>query len=389
MSKNYDVIVVGLGGMGSAAAYQLSTRGQRVLGLDAHSRNHTLGSSHGRSRIIREAYAEAEEYVPLVRRSYELWGELEEKSGRDLLTITGGLVIGKPESSKVKGAVRSARRHGLFYELLSPKKVAERFPGFRLSDDLVAFLDPRAGILVPEVCVCAHLDVAASHGADLHHDEPVYDWEANGTGVRVETSLGIYEAERLVIATGPWAGELLNDLRLPLSVERIVNAHFEPLKPDLFAPERCPVYMLTVPEGYYYGFPLLPGQGLKVGADNGGETCTPHTIRREIEPKEIEEMQTVLERYMPGAMGTAKWAFTCMYTNTPDEHFIIDRHPQYERVVYGCGFSGKGFKFASVVGEVLADLATEGETRHPIGFLSASRFRSLLQSPEPRFLYGE
>lgn len=377
MDNSYDTIVVGLGGMGSAAAYHLSKRGQCVLGLDAHHRNHTQGSSHGSSRIIREASNKgATEYVPLAQRAYELWHELEEESGRDLLSITGGLVIGEPEGDTIAGEIRSAQQYDLAYEQLSSAEVSHRFPAFRLPDNLVAVFEQRAGILQPEACVEAHLDLAASYGADLRFSEPVYKWEVNEAGVQIETSHATYEGKRLVVTVGPWASELLSDLQLPLFVERVVNVHFEPLEPSLFTVERCPVYTLDVPEGWYYGIPLLPDQGVKFGGHNDSESCTPHTIRREIDSAEIEALRKVLNRYLPGSAGIVRWALTCMYTMTPDGHFIVDRHPLHSQVVYGCGFSGHGFKYTSVIGEVLADLATEGETRHPIRFLSSSRFYS-------------
>ncbi len=376
MGHGYDVIVLGLGGMGSAAAYHLARRGQRVLGLDAHPRGHQAGSSHGRSRIIRQAYHEAPEYVPLVQRAYALWRELEAEAGRELLTITGGLLVGTPDSEVIQGATLSARLHNLPLERLAPEEVARRYPGFRLPPPLTAVLEPAAGSLDPEACVAAHLDLAARHGATLRHAEPALRWSVEGAGVRVETPQGDYAAERLVIAPGPWAGEVLAELGLPLRVERIVNVHFEPERPELFGPERCPIYILMVPEGVYYGFPALPGQGLKAGR-HAGDPCTPRTIDRTVHPGEVESLRAVLNRYLPGSAGAVKWAFTCMYTLTPDQHFVVDRHPVYPQVTIACGFSGHGFKFASAIGEVLADLAIDGRTAHPIGFLSPTRFQGV------------
>ncbi|MGI8856731.1 MAG: N-methyl-L-tryptophan oxidase [Thermomicrobiales bacterium] len=374
MQTNYDAIVLGLGAMGSATAYHLARRGYRVLGLDANARGHKNGSSHGTTRIIREAYFEAPEYVPLVQRAYALWRELETESGRHLLTITGGLNIGTPESEFVSGARMSAQLHHLPYEELSNTEVAGRFPGFRLPTEMVAIYEPNAGILDPEACVFAHLDLAARHGAAIHHREPARRWSAEGDGVRVETDQGVYTAARLVITAGPWAGEVLADLGLPLRVQRIVNVHFAPTQSALFAPERCPVYLMQVPEGDYYGFPALPGEGVKIGRHEIGEVCTPETIRRAIDPEEITMLRDVLDRYLPGAAGDVLHTLTCMYTNTPDRHFILDRHPAHGNVVYGCGFSGHGFKFASAIGEVMAELAMDGATRHDIAFLSATRF---------------
>jgi sarcosine oxidase len=374
MTSSYDVIVVGLGAMGSATAYHLAKRGHRVLGLDAHPRGHKNGSSHGTTRIIREAYFEAPQYVPLVQRAYELWRELEAESGQHLLTITGGLNIGTSDSEFVSGARKSAQLHRLPYEELTNTEVADRFPGFRLPDEIVAIFEPTAGILEPEACVFAHLDLAARHGADIHHSEPVRRWSTEGDGVRVETEQGSYTASRLVLTAGPWASEMLADLGLPLRVQRIVNVHFAPTEPALFAPDRCPVYLMQVPEGDYYGFPALPGEGVKIGRHDIGEVTAPHTIRRDVDPEEIAMLRDVLDRYMPGAAGDVLWTLTCMYTNTPDRHFVLDRHPAYGNVVYGCGFSGHGFKFASAIGEVMADLAMDGATRHDIAFLSAVRF---------------
>jgi sarcosine oxidase len=229
-------------------------------------------------------------------------------------------------------------------------------------------------MLDPEACVAAHLDLAARHGADLRFGEAMQWWQVDGAGVRVETAEGTYTADRMVLAVGPWAGELLADLGLPLSVQRVVNTHFEPSDPDRFSADRCPIHLWLVPEGQFYGTPALPGQGVKLGRHDAGEVCTPDTIRRDVDAEEVAVLRRVLDRYMPGAAGSVKWSLTCMYANTPDRDFVIDRHPEHERVVYACGFSGHGFKFACAVGEVLADLAMDRVPEHEIGFLSAGRF---------------
>jgi sarcosine oxidase len=360
--------------MGSATAAHLAKRGQRVLGLEQFERNHAKGSSHGVSRIIREAYFEAPEYVPLVQRAYELWRDLEKETGRFLLTITGGLNIGTPDSEFVTGSQASAKLHDLPYEYLTPAEVAERFPGFKLTDDLVAVYEPNAGYLKPEGCQLAHFHIAGKYGGELRFEEPVKEWEASDNGVRVTTSKGVYEAQKLVITAGPWAGQVMADLGLPLTVRRIVNVHFNPEQRDLFRGKNCPVYLMQVPEGDYYGFPIFPGRGLKIGRHDIGEQTTPQEIRRSVDAAEIKMLREVLDKYMPGASGMVKETLTCMYTDTPDSHFIIDQHPEHQNVAFACGFSGHGFKFASVIGEVLADLAIDGETRHEIGFLSAARF---------------
>lgn len=374
MADSYDAIVIGLGGMGSAAAFHLAKKGKKVLGLEAFEANHANGSSHGEHRIIREAYFEAPEYVPLIQRAYTLWRELEAESGRDLLQITGGLLLGDPESEVVTGSVESARQHNLEYELLQPDEVRERFPGFHLPEGLVAVFEPNAGYLRPEECVSAHLDGAIARGAELRFNEPVTGWESDGETVTVTTEQGSYQASSLVIAAGPWSSELLGALELPLTVVRIVNAHFRSTEPETFDQSQCPIYIWEVPEGTYYGFPCMPETGLKLGRHDRHDPTTARTIDRGVSDAEIDELRTLLDIYMPGASGDVLKTLTCMYTITPDLHFILDTHPEHANVAYGCGFSGHGYKFASVIGEILADLAADGSTSHPIGFLSAGRF---------------
>ena len=369
----YDLIVLGLGAMGSATAYHAALGGQRVLGLDAFERNHNKGSSHGHSRIIRESYAEGPQYVPLVQRAYTLWHDLEVASGRPLLTMTGGLYIGTPESEIVTGVLRSAREHNLPYDYLSAVEVTSRFPGFRPPDEMVGVYEERGGVLDAEACVGAHLDMASRHGAELHHNEPVLRWSGAGDGVRVETATATYSAASLVITAGSWTNEVLAGLSLPLTVWRVYNAFFEPSGSD-FEVGRCPFYLLEVPEGTYYGLPNLPGQGLKAGRHDNGEVSTPATARRTVDAAEVEGLRSVLEHYMPGAASDLKATSTCIYTMTPDEDFIIDRHPQYPQVVYASACSGHGFKFSAAIGEVLAAMAQGGPTPSLISPFSAGRF---------------
>lgn len=373
-SEAYDVIVLGLGAMGSAAAYHLASRGARVLGLDAQTPPHPFGSSHGKTRIYREAYYEAPEYVPLVRRAMVLWRELEEASGRTLLTVTGGLCFGAPDTELVSGTLASARAHGVPHEYLDAAEVNRRFPAYRLRDGQMAVYEPGAGLMDPEACVVAHLDLARAHGAHLRCAEPVRRWAADGDGVRVETERGTYHAGRLVVTAGPWAGSLLSGLGVPLEVWRIVHAHFQPDDEERFGLGRCPWAMWEVPEGFYAAFTALPGHGVKFGRHDVGEPTTPETIRREIDPGEVAALRERLNDYLPGAGGEVMQTLTCMYTMTPDRHWVIDRHPEYPQVVFACGFSGHGFKAASVVGEVLADLALDGRTAHNIALFSHARF---------------
>ena len=373
----YDVIVAGLGGMGSAAAFHLARGGQRVLGLDAFGLGHNRGSSHGRSRIIREAYYEAPEYVPLVRRAYALWRELEAESGKRLLQITGGLTIGPPDGELVQGVKTSAAQHGIEIDVLDAGQVARRFPPYCLPGTLGAAYEANAGILDPEACVAAHCDLAIRAGAELRFAEPVEQWDVDAGGVRVRTAQGCYEASRLVIAAGAWASALIGQAGPPLDVWRVLNVHFapgSPGQPEHFTPQRCPVFIWQVPEGWYYGMVGDVQHGVKFGRHDVGERCTPQTIRRTVDDAEVEALQAVLNRYLPGAGARVSSTLTCMYTLTPDRHFVVDRHPVHRNVVYGCGFSGHGFKFCSAIGEGLAALALDRVPPYPIEFLSARRF---------------
>lgn len=375
-----DAIVVGLGGMGSAAAYHLAGRGKKVLGLEKHTPAHDRGSSHGESRIIRQAYLEGAEYVPLLLRAYELWEKLERESGARLMTPTGGLMIGSPESAAVAGSTRSAREHGLPHEVLDAWEIRRRFPAFVPSPGTVALFEERAGFLHPEASVKAHLDLAARRGADLRFEEPVTSWEATPSGVRVETDRGVYEAGRLVISPGAWAPGLLEDLALPLAVERQVMFWFEPREhPELFSPGRFPIFIWEPEDGeVFYGIPDgLYGGGVKAAFHHvGGQICTPETLDREVGEGEVSRIRERIAEHMPMLAGRCIEARACMYTNTPDHHFVISTHPEHPRVSVACGFSGHGFKFCAVVGEILADLATEGETRHPIDLFSPVRLRA-------------
>ncbi len=375
----YDAIVVGLGGMGSAAAYQLAVRGKRVIGLEQFSPAHDRGSSHGRSRIIRQAYFEDPAYVPLLESAYELWERLERETGEDLMTLTGGLMIGRREGELVLGSLKSAMAHGLPYELLDAAEIRARFPPFSPDPETVALYEERAGFVRPERSVKAHLDRAYALGAELRFEEPVLSWEAPGEGARVETPAGAYEAERLVITPGAWAPRLLADLGLPLEVERQVMYWFEPtggLEP--FRPGRFPIFIWEPDDGnMFYGFPLQDDDcGVKSAFYRaGGLPTTPETIDREVRGEEIDFIRGYLAEYVPDLAGRCLEAKACMYTNTPDLHFVISAHPDHPQVAVACGFSGHGYKFCSVVGEILADLATEGSTRHPIDLFSPARLR--------------
>lgn len=374
-SRQYDVVVIGLGIMGAAAVAEVSRRGHRVLGIEQFAPFHARGSSHGRTRIIREAYFESPEYVPLVQRAYVLWEGLGERTGRRLLQVTGGVSVGRPDSPFIIGARASAQRHGLAHELLDAAEARRRFPALAVPEEFVALYEGRAGILFAEDCWRAFLEDAVTHGAQLRFGVRVERFAADGDGVVVETSEGTVRAERAIVTAGPWAPQILSELGLPLTVRRVLVIHVEPRERERFLPGRLPIFLLDVPEGEYYGFPWLPEQGVKFGRHDDGETCTADTVRRTVSEDEVRAMLAVLGRYLPEAAGSVLMTVTCLYTMTPDAHFVVDRHPRWAQVALACGFSGHGFKFAPVIGEALADLALDGRSALPIGFLAASRLR--------------
>jgi sarcosine oxidase len=366
----WDAIVVGLGAMGSSALYQLSRRGLRVLGIEAFAPGHRLGSSHGESRVIRLAYHEHPSYVPLLQRAYELWSELEAESGEQLLTITGGLMIGPPESELVGGALQSARLHGLEHTLLTPDEVRHRYPAFCLADDEIALLEPRSGFLRPERCISTFLDLARRNGAEVRYEQPVRAWSA----AEVRTDIDSYRAEHLVFACGARMSKVLGERIPTVTAERAVLFWIQPAQPELF--RDSPIYLWETRQGQvFYGFPHVDLPGAKVAMHHSGEFCDPDVVDRSVHPRDEARLRAALANRLPPLNGPVADSLVCLYENSPDGHFVIDRLPDAPRVVYAAGFSGHGFKFASVIGEVLADLVTKGEATPDAGFLSAQRFQ--------------
>lgn len=368
----YDAIVVGLGAHGSAATYQLAKRDQRVLGFDRFARGHTLASFGGLSRIIRLSYYEHANYVPLLKHAWELWRELERESGETLLTQTGGLYMGPPDGELVSGALNSARTHGLAHELIDHDELQRRYPVFDVASDWVGLVDEQAGWLAPERSVEAHLRLAERHGATLRFAEPIERWQRDGEGIRVTSAQGTYRAARLVIAAGSWLPRLVPQLAPHLWVERNVLFWFEPVDQlDAFA--KLPVYIVEDTDRLYYGFPYEPGSGLKMAGLHFGDRVDPDTVDREASARDEERVRAWLRRRMPLANGERRRAQVCLYTNSPDGHFIIDHDGP---VTYASACSGHGFKFASAIGAILADLAISGHSALDIGFLSADRLMS-------------
>ncbi|GAA3159702.1 N-methyl-L-tryptophan oxidase [Blastococcus jejuensis] len=367
----YDVVVVGLGGMGSAAAAHLAARGQRVLGLERFGPAHDRGSSHGGSRIIRQSYFEDPAYVPLLLRAYELWDEL----GADQIVRTGGLYLGRPDTPTVAGSLRASQQWSLPHEVFDAAEIRRRFPTLAPDDDEVGVFEEAAGFVRPERAVAAHLERAARAGAELRFEEPALSWTASGSGVVVTTALGTYEAGHLVLCPGAWAPRLLAELGLPLTVERQVQYWFQPVG-GVGPYERHPIFIREDGDGaQVYGFPAMDGPdgGVKTAFFRRGAVADPDALDRSVSAAEVEDMAAHAGRLLPTLPGRFLRAVPCMYTVTPDHHFVIAPHPEHTAVTVACGFSGHGFKFAPVVGEILADLAVEGTTKHPIGLFDPRR----------------
>jgi sarcosine oxidase len=371
VAPDYDVIVVGLGAMGSAAAYSLAVRGLRVLGVDRHQPPHRHGSHHGESRIIRKAYYEHPAYVPLLERAFAAWRELEERAHATLFRRTGGLMMGAPTGELVPGVLASARAHHLPHEVLSSDALAARYPQFRVDPSMIAVWEEDAGILYPEACVRAFLEGARTAKAELRYGEATQEWTCGPEGVRVRTARDRYSSGALVLTAGAGMGELVAELRSHLRVERQVVAHFAPAsEPAALASGRFPIFCLEEPGGaFYYGFPDL-GTGCKIARHHGGAIGQPDDLSRQATDADIADIRDFMDRRLPQANGALNASDVCLYTNTPDFHFVVDRHPRHDEVILASVCSGHGFKFASVVGEIIAELV---QGKRPVFDLSMFR----------------
>lgn len=375
MPNSFDVIVLGVGGMGSAACFELARRGRRVLGLEQFALGHDRGSSHGQTRIIRTAYAEGPAYVPLVRRAFEKWYELEQLTGQHLLTECACLNAGPPGSEHVEGVRKSVREHGLTAEELSGSEMNRRFPAFRFPTDYSGVLEQAAGFLYVEECVRAHIDSAVSLGAEIHAEVPVREWKVVGDGVEVTTDKGTYRAARLVVTAGAWATKLLADIGVPLRVMRQTLHWFSRVRMDArFRRHAFPIFLADVPGGPFYGLPAIDQHGLKVARHyHAPELSSPDDVNWSVTIEDTVAVARFLTDYLDYEVPLETKSQVCMYTLTPDHHFVIDLHPRHPQVSVACGFSGHGFKFAPTVGGILADLAETGSTPHDVALFRATR----------------
>jgi sarcosine oxidase len=370
---HFDVVVCGLGAMGSAALYQLAARGRRALGLERFAPGHDRGSSHGRTRIIRLGYFEHPSYVPLLRRAYALWRELEAAAGRKLLHVTGIAEIGPPAGALVKGTLASSRLHGLRHEVLAAPELMRRFPGFVLPPDYVAVLQPDGGFVEAEPTVAAQLALATAAGAHIRSGERVLAIEPRAGSVRIVTDCDVVEAGAAIVTAGAWTRSLLADLAVPLRATREVMAWFEPAAAEPFS--AFPVFIMESRHGMHYGIPPHGGAGIKIAKHHHrNETVDPDRYDRTVSADDEALIRPVVADHLPAANGALLAAETCLYTMTPDGDFLIDHLPGAENVLVASPCSGHGFKFAPVIGEILADLAIEGATRHDIARFSLARF---------------
>lgn len=377
MDERYDAIVVGVGGVGSAATYHLADRGLDVLGLERFDVPNTRGSSHGGTRIVRRAQHEGPGYVPLADRAYELWRELETETGRDLLHRTGSVHACPPDGDLVADATRACESHGVPHETLDGAAANDRFPGYDLPPDYRVLHQPDGGFLAVERCTVAHAEAALAAGATVRGREAVTDWTETGDGVRVDTERGRYGADELVVTAGPWTRDLLPGLAADAEPVRAVTAWFRPERPSAFDPDRFPVFVLG--DGYGdddiggYGVPRFERPGFKVGLARPRPAIDPDDPAVQPTRADAERHRRFVERYFPEGAGSTLSLSTCIWTMSRDEHFLLGRPAANDAVTVGAGFSGHGYKFASALGEVLADLAVDGATAHDLTTFALDR----------------
>ena len=382
----YDAIVIGVGGMGSAALFHLARSGLKVLGIEQFDIPHSYGSSHGSTRIFRSAYSEGAEYVPLLRSAYASWRELEAIAGKSILRLTGGLDIGAAKSWTVEGSRKSCLAHGLEFEELDGGEVNRRFPGYRLPTSARAVYQAQSGYLLSESAIAAYAQAARDRGAEIRVGERVRSWRRDAGGLCVETDAGAYRAARLAITAGSWTGKLCPPLQSLCRPERQVMLWTAPAAPALFAPERFPIFNLEAPGGRFYGFPDHRGEGFKIGKYHHLRQYVddPDRVDRECGAADEAVLREAVQEYFPGANGPARRLQACLFTNSPDEHFILDRYPGEADVFVAAGFSGHGFKFCSVIGKIVAEFCLDKPSSWDIRRFRLSRLSDAFAAAPPQ-----
>jgi sarcosine oxidase len=377
MHKNFDVIVLGLGAHGSSAVYHLSKTNIKICGIDRFAPPHTFGSSHGQSRIIRQAYHESPMYVPLVMEAYKLWNELENASGKNLLLKTGGIILGNENSMVVKGAKLSAETHNVSYDYLNHTEIQKEFPALKPTEETVAVVEKNAGILFPEECIKANLKLANDNGALLLFGEVVKSINIKNNSVEVVTDKNNYETQKLIISVGAWLNDLLPELKLPLSIKRQVLFWFKNENERMqkfIGPKQLPIFIWQYSSPHiFYGFPDL-GDGIKIAPHHEGQPTHPDLLSQKVDDTEINDIQKIADKYINAKL-QFNYSAVCMYTNTPDEHFIIDFHPLNNNIIIASPCSGHGFKFSSAIGKLLCDMATGKKLDFDIAPFNINRFK--------------
>lgn len=372
--RHYEVIVIGAGGVGSAALLHVAARGRRVLGIDRFRPPHDRGSSHGQTRIIRQAYFEHADYVPLLRRTYALWTELERQTGQRLYEPTGLVEVGPPAGAVIQGVLSSAAKYAVDVEPLARDEFRQRFPGLALPNDCSAVFEPAAGYLHVEACVAAHLALAEASGASVLADTLVHGWKSNSTEIAVQTNRGEFTADRLIVTAGPWAAQLLAHCGCRFRPRRKSMFWFACDDPRYQQSAGMPAFYYSLAAGDYYGLPCFDRRGIKIAQHTGGDPVDdPLAVDRDLHTDEQQRVEAFLHHCLPGLSHKLLDHQVCLYTMTRDEHFVVDRYPDDERIVFAAGLSGHGFKFTPVLGEILADLVVSGRTDQPIAFLSLDR----------------
>lgn len=385
MTTHYDAIVIGIGSMGSSACYHLAKRGLSVLGIEQFDITHESGSHAGQSRIIRKAYFEHADYVPLLQRAYENWYELEKETGEQLYFRTGLMYTGNPGHAIMKGVKFSADTFGISLENVSRADAEKRFPQFQFPEDYEILFEPDAGFVTPEKTILLYTSLAKKLGAVIHTGEKLFNWENIKDGVMVKTDSGTYYCKKLIITAGAWSGKLIPELSEKIKASRQFVAWISPAKERGLGQGEMPCWMIADNNkpGCYYGFPMLDTEkfgeprGLKLAHHYIAAYTDPDLVNRETNENDIIDLQYSLKKYLPGVFESVLHSKICLYGNSPDEHFIFDKLPGHEeRVIIACGFSGHGFKFVPVVGELVADLVINGNTELPAGFLKLDRFNN-------------
>jgi len=381
---SFDVIVIGVGSMGSSACYHVASRGYNVLGLEQFDISHEFGAHAGQSRIIRKAYFENSDYVPLLTRAYENWATLEQETGKKLYFKTGLVYFGNPAHIMIQGVKQSASLYDIPLEKISGSSISQRFPQFNIPNSCEALWEANAGFVTPEKAIQLYTEQAIKKGAKIHSNEKTLDWKKDGSSFTVRTNKNIYRSQKLIIAAGAWAKQMIPDLEETIKITRQFVAWIKPKNWNDFTLGDFPCWLIADDEqpGCYYGFPILTKafgmpEGLKLAHHYPASETDPDDVNRKINADDQRDLQYVLNKYFPAVFESLLSYKICLYANSPDEDFIIDNLPGYEdAVTIACGFSGHGFKFASVVGEILADLSIHGKTKWPIEFLSVKRYLS-------------